>query len=482
MQDYTKITNTNTIMKINDLLQKPKWKRRMPDNKFQELTQDDFLNELNPSSHKINSEKYKSLRPKFVIDKETGKQKIVGYDDVERVSWAMEEVCLRVLTSHSTGNDIWFGNEGDETDAVKIKRHKSYWNIAGMKDAVQMWVHDAMGCGDSALYLYREDGKISYKVFSYLQGDIINKPNRDTFLRKFEVGGSTMVEVYDTKDVSTWVQSDEPTMLDKLRLILGKAFGSDLDMSEDGWKCIERIPHGGIGCPVQYLRLPDVVWGKGVSIRERIERLVSSWGDNNNYFAFPIFWFNGKAIKLPDMGAAGKAIGFTNSDGKAGILTPPDASTSFLQDLEKNMKAYCDANGMTMIDPKDLKGGDYTGAYLRNLYFTSVQWAQLMIAKLRPDITGAISLFLKQVGLLEGDVDGYKNVKMSWMLEPFVPTNKMEEITIINQCVSYGTTSVETATEEIAHNNPFEMDRLRAQREELGEVKTADPPVDNKAK
>lgn len=493
-------------MKINDLLQKPKWRRRLPSDrvgeiKWKEYTQDDFLDELYPTSHKINSEKYKSLRPKFKINKETGKQEIVGYDDVERVAWALEEVCLRTCTTHCFGSEAWFGNEGSEADGKTITKHKAHWNMAGMKHGLQVWGYSAFATGDSAIYLYREGNKVKYKVFSYLNGDKIYMPYKDTFVRQFEVNGTVMIEVYDTQTVSTYVQTDDSSTLEKLKKVLGKTFNVDTGLTEDGWKRIERVPHGSIGLPVFYMRLDDVVWGAGVAIRERIERNVSAWGDSNNYFAFPIFWFNGKAIKLPDMGVAGKAIGFSNTDGKAGILSPPDASTSFLLDLEKNMKAWCDACGVTMIDPKDLKGGsEASGAYLRNLYFTSVIWAQLMISKIRPDIDKVIDGFLRVVGQIEGQIEVYKNVKMSWVLEPFVPTNKQEDISIINNCVAAGTTSVETGAEEIAHNNPFELERIKRQKneeleresakrqeirtggEEPIKAKNDDPPIDNRLK
>lgn len=460
-------------MKINDFSKKPRWKRRLPNDErggiqWQYLTQDDFMDELHPTAHKINSNKYKSMRPKYRINKDTGKSEIVGYDDVERVAWALEKMCLRTCTTHCAGGDVWFGNEGSEADGEIITEFKSHWNMSGMRHALQAWLHDAFACGDSAVYLYRENGKVKYRVFSYLNGDTVYKPAKNVFIRKFEAEGTVLIEVYDDKNVSTYMQNASKEKLDEIGYVLGRDFSIGLGVSEDGWHKIEEVLHGSIGMPVSYLRLDDVVWGSGVSIRERIEKIVSAWGDNNNYFAFPIFTFSGKAQKLPDMGAVGKAIGFTNSDGRAGILSPPDASTSFLQDLEKNLKAWADACGITMIDPKDLKGGaEASGAYLRNLYFTSVIWAQLKLTQLRPDIDGVIDVFLRQVGVIEGNVKKYREVKMSWILEPFVPTNKMEDITIVTQCVNAGITSIETGAEEIAHNNPFEMERLRRQKLEV---------------
>ncbi|MEG0560155.1 MAG: hypothetical protein RR513_06525 [Muribaculaceae bacterium] len=474
-------------MKIEDLLVKPLWHRRLPSNsvdnitsssmvdepmncgsgKWLSLNQDDFWDELTPSSHQINSLSYKTLRPKYEWDAVKKKVKIVGYEDVERVSWGLEEIAMRILSTHAMGNNIKFRNEGDETMSDELKLHKSHWNMTGMHDALLQWFHDAGAIGDSALYLYRKNGKVEYRVFSYLRGDLISKPNKSTFVRKYYVNNEAIVEVYDLKNVSVWIKdSDKVETLNKSRRILEKlgiGYNKVYERSDDGWKCIERIPHGGNGLPVEYLRFDDVFYGAGVSLRERLERTMSYWGDSNNAFGTPIMTLNGKVTSLPPMGIAGKVFGFNSPDGKAALLTPPDASTSITLDVEKNYTMYKNVLSLVIFDPKDIKGGDPSGSFLSNLYFPAIQWSMLKISLIRHNINNVITIFDDYVGKIEKKSIDFEKMKMSWTLEPFYPRNKMEEMTLITMPVNTGVTSIETATEEIDHNSPFEVNRLREQ-------------------
>ena len=168
------------------------------------------------------------------------------------------------------------------------------------------------------------------------------------------------------------------------------------------------------------------------------------------------------------MGAACKVLGL-GKDGKAGVIAPSDVSTSFTLDLDKNLKMYCDSLGIVIIDPKDLKGGGETsGTYVQNLYFPAVQEAEIRIAKLRDFFNDVIDLFSKIVGNIKGETLKYSTVELSYFLNPFIPHSVMEDITIVNQCVNAGTTSMETGAELIDHNSPREKERLnREAREKL---------------
>ena len=97
--------------------QKGRNKRRTvvpPAGTFITLRQEDFLNEITPSAHDINS-KYMSKRP---IYKDTGikdangktKWELVGYDDVETVALGIQECIIGKKISHFAGDGFW--NEG----------------------------------------------------------------------------------------------------------------------------------------------------------------------------------------------------------------------------------------------------------------------------------------------------------------------------------------------------------------------------------
>lgn len=474
-------------MNIGDILVKPLWRRRQPpttfgkrnvikprktamtlDNGvFHEYSQSDFLNELNPSAHLINSVNYRSMRPKYKYDTELKKNVEDGYDEVERISIAVQEGILRHKVTHTFGNPMWFGSEGNtDLNDTLVALHNSHWNMTGMTDALNAWGRALFGTGDAAIYLYRIDNKINYKVFSFEEGDVftsrVNDSGETEFVRLFLYNNKRAVEIYGPKDISLWVYSEDG-LSEEDKAIL-RSDGKEV--SEDGYIRISKTSHGLSVCPVIYHRRSDVVWGLGQSTIEHIERLLSDLGENNKYYAYQILFLSGGVINLPSAQNMGKVIASKTTDGDAKILEPADASNTFTLDIEKNFDILWETTGTVVIEPKELKAGENSGAFIRNLYWREVQWSTNEIASLRPVLNQIISVFIKYVGMIEGKSSEFDNLKMSFLLEPYVPKNITEEITNIAMAKNAGITSVKTASGEIPFNNPREHERIKSEKEE----------------
>lgn len=501
-------------MEINKLLSKPSWRRRIPAKKMVQksrakstvmalgldspnyiyLSQADFMDELVPSSHMINSCEYRSNRPLYKWNEAEKKNEFNGFEEVERVAVGMQSAIRRHKVTHTFGNEIEFRNVGDSNDAKRLKDKLVLWDMAGMKDSLMSWANGFYGTGDSAIYLYRDGGKIKYKVFSFENDDLINQVG-DKFIRLFKVADKKVTEIYDSNNISVWVGEEDKADAE-LMAALGIKKPEQIDKSVDGWVCVSRSPHGLTQNPVIYHRESDVCWGVGQSMIERLERILSDLAENNRYFAYQILFLTGGVMTLPDTKFQGKVMASKSKDGKAEILKPADASDSFTIDLEKTLELLFETTGTTVINIEDLKGGDQSGAYIINLYFRAVQWATDKISQLRPDIDRVVSVFNEFCGLIHNDVTGYMNMKEAWSLSPFVPKNKMEEITMLGLQVNSGFMSRETAAEISPDTSVDEMERLGRQEEkeaakEAAEVSAAQPKLpstevidrtDNKAK
>ena len=160
-------------MNIEDKLKKQNWKRRIgrdlktnspypqtqinnlkqaegDKGKFVELTQSDFLDELDPNAHKIYNTIYRSNRPKVKVDEITGKRSFDGWQEVSRVALGLQQSIRGKKVSFATGGGIWFGNEGDASDAKRLEKIKSYWNLGSFNKGFMQFGDSAFGTGDAA--------------------------------------------------------------------------------------------------------------------------------------------------------------------------------------------------------------------------------------------------------------------------------------------------------------------------------------------
>lgn len=478
-------------MNIGELLVKPSWSRRQPspptakkstkafvdnvmsfDNgTFVKYSQSDFLDELNPSSHLINSTAYRSQRVKYKYDTTKKENVADGLEEVERIAVAIQEGILRHKITHTFGNEMWFGSEGgSEENELLVSLHRSHWNMTGMTDALNAWARSLFGTGDTAIYLYRDYNRINYKVFSFENGDVFtskkNKDGKDIFIRRFMIDGKDAVEIYGTKTIELWIKDTDKE-------------DDSRERSEDGYALCNRDFHGLEFCPVIYHRRNDVVWGVGQSTIEHVEKLLSDLAENNKYYAYQILFLTGGVVSLPGT-SMGKVIASKTKDGDAKILAPADASSTFSIDLEKNLDILWECTGTVVIEPKELKAGENSGAFIRNLYWREVQWSTNELAQLRPSLNKIISVFSAYVAMIEKKTAEFDNLRMSYILEPFVPKNLAEEITNVVMAKNSGVTSVQTASGEIPFNNPLEYQRILKENEEaaIREAKvSAAPPI-----
>ena len=479
-------------MNIEDKLKKQNWKRRIgrdlktnspypqtqinnlkqaegDKGKFVELTQSDFLDELDPNAHKIHNTTYRSNRPKIKVDEVTGRRTFDGWQEVSRVALGLQQSIRGKKVSFTTGGGIWFGNEGtDAKDAKRLETIKSYWNLGSFNKGFMQFGDSAFGTGDAAWYAYRNKNEVDFKVFSFEKGDTcisaLDENGKEIFIRMFTYNDKQAVEIYNTKNIELWVKDSELQGIKK---------------SDDGYVLISNPSHGLTQCPVAYHREPDVCWGVGQKIIERVEDIMSDLAENGKYYSFQILFLTGGVLNLPDSPFQGKVIASKTKDGDAKILAPADASNTFTLDLNMNLQFLWEITDTVIITPETLKGSNDSGAYLRTLYFKEIQWAMRAHARMHPALKKFVSIFKEIVGLIEMDVTGYSAMKLSYEAVPFIPSNELEETTIVTQQVAYKVLSRQTATGELDRGAADEYARIA--REEKEPVQIPTPKIDNKA-
>ena len=206
---------------------------------------------------------------------------------------------------------------------------------------------------------------------------------------------------------------------------------------------------------------------------------MSDLAENGKYYSFQILFLTGGVLNLPDSPFQGKVIASKTKEGDAKILAPADASNTFTLDLNMNLQFLWETTDTVIITPEVLKGSNDSGAYLRTLSFKEIQWAIRAHARMHPALKKFVSIFKEIVGLIEKDITGYSTMKLSYEAVPFIPSNELEQTTIVTQQVAYKVLSRETATGELDRGAPDEYSRIAREEKELVQIPT--PKIDNKA-
>lgn len=455
-------------MNISEHLKKDYWVRRVtPDNAkmyppagsnlgyrqsktggfgvgYVNLTQDTFLNEINSSAHEINS-KYMSQRPIYKAEKDesTGKTKYVldGFDDIETVALAIQEMIVSKKVAHLTGKHFWMSNEGDDEEAFENIR--SWQDISGFWDG---WTEAVRACertGDSALYLYQDSNGLNYDVFSFEKGDTlypgVDDNGNPVLYRAYSLNGKPAVDVFNVKYRETWVKVDTDedagkAWIDKvLRAIRGVNIG---EVSEDGYKLISRKDSqvGGDMLQVIYFRVPDIATGPVQDSISKYEKALSYVAEEVKNDAFPILFLKSeKIVNLPPTKINGKTIGvkgtsdsLAHSDAK--FLAPPDMSNI----ADVNLKTLWDnilrGSQSALVEPEVLKQGSDSSTSIRILFAPDVEWCQNRWVFYAKPNRQCIDVFKRLVGKQEGEIQRYGDLRISIGQEIWLPQNDTEEL------------------------------------------------------
>ena len=480
-------------MTINDKLKKQYWKRRLninsaaplmpPGNlryytpqdciegeRFWYLTNADLLNEIEPAAHDINS-RYMSTRPikQLVTEEYTDKNgntktrkkwKITGYDDIETVRMGLQKRFAISKASHFAADGFWIANESEKR--VYYNKLMNWKDVSGLDVA---WLENALSTfqtGDGAIYLYQIGNTITYKVFSYLYGDIlypqINENGETVIYREYSLQGKRAVDIYAPRYIETWIEgsNEEKTTswLQRFRAWIDK---TSTAISDDGWRRIARrntqVGNGLNQCV--YFRINDIPSGVAQLDIEALERSSSFLAEEVKASAFPELFIKATKIEnLPPIGAHGRVIAAKGNNvdelkaADAKHLTPPDASNIATIDFENKMNSILHSTCSVFVEPEILKSGSDSSTTVQMMFYPEQQWCQTIFPQFAPGLRQIVEVLKALVANVEGDGE-YITLKTSCGNNIWLPKNQAEKVDNTVKLVYAGILSKENARTEL---------------------------------
>ena len=513
-------------MKISEHLKKEYWSRRIapgseapvPTNNgyyitpapntlngdnFRYMTTSDFLNEIWPSAHEINSPHW-IYKPVYVDEpvlddngspvlevngKVKKRKKFVGYQNMETTRCSLQYRFAIAKANHSAQKGFWIGNETKQYKE-EFATLLSWRDSMGLKTAFFEAVLSLRQCCEAAVYQYRDGNTLTYKVFSPLYGDILfpdyDENHNFVLYRLYNIKGKRVVDIYACGWMETWVEPStaddknseiEITWWKRFRGWLGKGIGRlSSSISEDGWRRVGERRDSQIGNnlnQVTYFKVDDLATGIVEDEIKSWERSMSYIAESMKVCAFPDKLIKATKIKsLPTPDAHGRIFaveGDVDQLKAADMKTvdPGDMSNIATVNINAKRQAIMHGSMSVIIEPEILKSGADSSSALRLMFTSEIQDAEACWVKIAPQVRQMVEVLKALVAKMEGS-EIYTKIRTS--IEPitWIPQNTAELVDNTTKLLYAGVISKENAASEVDLQYPDNMAQVaREQEEEL---------------
>ncbi len=501
-------------MKLSTNFQKEPWLRRVhPDNattrfalnykpyvsknredSYVQLFASDFLNELSPAAHPINS-RFMSTRPiwKNTGEKdENGKEKweIDGWDELESVALGWQQFICGNKVAHLTGNG-GFQVCNETTDFDTFEELSSWMDQVGFKDAYTESVFYSEREGDAAVLFYQtSDNDIEWEVYSYEKGHTIypqlDENGRPIYYITYIKDGKPMCDVISTKYIEKWVKAD-PKVQKNVSFFekLWKRFSNpnSEERTEDGYVLVSRkdAQCGDDVNQLTYFRVPDTSWGPVQLTIEAHENAASYVANEVKDSAFPLLVLKAeKTTSLPPSEMNGKTIAIKgtadalqHSDVK--FESPADASniaTVHFKELNENIMR---ASQSVLISPEIMKQGADSSTAIKILFRPEIEWCKSRWIFYNKPVRHMVKVFKILAGKAEGNIDKYDKLKTSIWQTIWIPENEKEQNQIILDKVYARVLSRKAAMNELGSQYKGDYDQVEREWEKELTIKAEIP-------
>lgn len=406
-------------------------------------SQADFVCEYNVTSHLINSIKY---YPNSVFINQTeGKYQAKVRS---RIAIGFQE---RIKTKRKTallGNNIGMkviSNRSNYKADDILSRYREGWEEHNLEIAIDNAFDSDYITADCAVYIYLDNQKTGWRVFSYKDGDILYPHfhpitgeivllGRKYWVEDWNGDQKCYLDVIDRTNFATYVQNDVGTW--------------ELEGKPE--------PHGFPMCPVAYHRRNlGPVWASSQPLIDGYELAISQFAENNAAYALRILYTLGGDMEvLSNTDGTPARIDSSDSNAKVGFLEPAEgadgAFAKQLEIMEKNIM-----RGSFAVETPELKSGSDTSSLtVKMLFADSFTKALEDSQEYQPFLDRVATLFRHAYSVEIGKASDFEQFIIKPYLSPYVFMSESDIVNALVQLTAAGVLSRQTAT-EIAYDTGY---------------------------
>lgn len=437
----------------------------------QVMSQADFMREYDVNAHKINSLKY--YPNAFMKDKE-GK---VAAKIKSRIAVAWQKRILVKRLATLTGNNVNIrlsNSKRTPKDQQMLNDFREGWENSNMENLIYQAIRADGIVGDVAASLYMANGKVGWRVFSFIDGDVLY-PQYDPLTGRLAVFGRRYT-IRDSKDnvIDEYLDVWDDTFYMRYKQARKGMAGVVNKVKEvfgsDGWVIDkEKTAHGFPRIPIAYDRYGEPFWANSQDCADLYELTVSQLAENNQAYALRILYALGGEIEMiSNMDGTPAMINSADPNTKLGFLEPAESSKSFELQLNILEKAIM-RNSFASETPELKSGSDLSSLTVRMLLMDSYQQALLDAQHFQLFLDDLVELFKYGYGIESGRSSDFEMLKVKAEIFPYVFMSETEQVSNILQLRSAGALSKRTASElayELGYAINSEYERITAEERE----------------
>lgn len=432
----------------------------LPFIKMDVVTQDDFIQELDPMSHSV---LYDENIPSIVV-----KTTRNGYMELNnrRMSVPYQRLIRDKHVLHLCGNPMVFtlmDTEPTDTQMNNFIKFKQYWNLRNMDGMRTKMVSAQKSVGDAGLLFYFDyKGQIKARLLSYEDGYVLCPHNDDNGDRILE---SVYYKVGDTEYIDSY---DDTYMY---RYVCG--WGDD-SVDSGQWKMLPPKPHGFSEIPLVTKR-GKVAWDNVQTEIEVYEIIYNIFLVIQKKYGHGILYVKGQFKDKAKQIAGNIILNDTSMDGKgsAQFLTPPTPQNmvDVLGLIEETIQK---GSGATFLLPKDVKSsGDISAQAIMLTQSLDIETAlqgvidwQNVADKMCRLFAEGLSKELVNNGENPFAITEFQDLHINAKFKVWRPQNDSEYNSMLIQLAGAGLISKETGIDKNTESSPDEKVRLGKERDE----------------
>lgn len=437
------------------------------------VSQEQFMKELDPASHKV---LFDENMPSICVKVGSTKSGRGKYEDIEfrRVSLNFQERIRQKKTLTLCGNKRMITlNQKKPTPAQKknYAKIKEYWEKRNMDGMCTKAVYTQLGLGDVGLLFYFDyQGRVKCRLLSYEDGYVIISHNDDN-------GDRVLETVYYVDENSTeCIDSYDDYYLYRKR-------PNQNGDSENAWIDLPPIHHGFSEIPLVTKR-GNVAWNDVQGLIDTYETLYNIFIVIEKRHGWGILYIKGKFKEQAKQLAGSIILNDTSIDGNgsAEFKTPPSPQHTIetLKTIFNNIQIGCST---TFLLPEDVKTqGDISALAIMLTQSLDIEggeqgvidWQNFVSKQLRLFKEGLAKEFVNS-GENSNAVTEFKDLDLNIKLKIWRPFNEHEYNQMLVELKGAGLISTKTAVEKNTVSTPDEECRLDEQSAQEGNNTTTKP-------